>query len=133
MCFSNKTKVCCERVVLFIGIIEIVFGIALAAYGFIGSDHGAEIDFKNQSIPAPQTALAIGALLVGLFTIIVGMLALATAKYKHCCFTAPFMILSFLICIFALVLAFFVLLAPMWKDKTIEGLCDKTDILKGIL
>lgn len=127
-CFENPTKVRCAKIVTIVAFIELIIGIACAIYGFIGSDHGAKIEFKSQNIPAPQTALAISALIVGLLTIIVGCLGLATAKYKQCCFACPFMILSFVIFILAILLAFFILLAPAYKKQSVDYMCDNKNI-----
>jgi len=76
--------------------------------------------------------LAICALIVGLLTVVTGLLALATAKYKVCCFTCPFMILSFIVFLIAVILAFFILLAPMWKDRTVKALCANKNIFSGV-
>jgi len=59
--------------------------------------------------------LAVGALIVGLFTVITGLFALATAKWKNPCFAAPYMILSFVVSIAALAVAFAILVAPAKK------------------
>jgi len=77
--------------------------------------------------------LAICALIVGLLTVITGLLALATAKYKVCCFACPFMILSFVVFLIAIILAFFILLAPMWKKKTVDALCANKNIFTGAM
>jgi len=122
-CFSNKTKLCCEKVVLVIGIIELIFGIAAGVWGFLGSNHGADIDFTGTSFPSPTIAFAIMALIGGLLTVIVGLLALCTAKYKVCCFACPFMVLSLIMCIIMLIVAFMGLLAGSYKKEAKKVIC----------
>jgi len=124
-CYSNKTKLCCEKVVLVIGIIELIFGIAAGVWGFLGSNHGADIDFTGLSFPSPTIAFAIMALIGGLLTIVVGLLALCTAKYKVCCFACPFMVLSLIMCVVMLVVAFMGLLASGYKDQAKNIICNE--------
>merc|ERR1712072_461554 len=113
-------------VVLIIGIVELIFGIAAGVWGFLGSNHGADIDFTGLSFPSPTVAFAIMALIGGLLTVIVGLLALCTAKYKVCCFACPFMVLSLIMCIVMLVVAFTGLLASGYKDSAKKLICEES-------
>jgi len=67
---------------------------------------------------------AIAAVLVGLFTIVTGVLGALTAKCKNACFAVPFAIFSLVLCVAMLIVAMLAFIGQSAGDTVRTNLCN---------
>lgn len=91
--------------VLIVSIVLVVLGAFVAIYGYFGLDIEETWVIGDEEFPSPTALFGILAILVGLFTIVTGVLGALTAKCKNACFAIPFAIFSLVLCIAMLVVA----------------------------
>ena len=128
-CFSDATKHKCSKFVMVVGIVLVILGILTLAYGYAQfsgqsfENEYAEMDFTS--------GLAMGTLAAGLFTAIVGICGLLTAKFKKPFFAAPFMICSFIFFIVCLIIGGMSLAPSDDVTEAKEVACTKTIKVDG--
>jgi len=98
-------------------------GLFSGLYGYLGIDINATMTLGDQKIPSPTALFGMLAIVVGIFTFVVGLLGLCAAKWKKCCFTMPFCIFSFILFIVMLVVAFIGILLSSRKDELYASTC----------
>lgn len=91
--------------VLIVSVVLILLGAFVALYGYFGLDIEETWKIGDDEFPSPLSIFAIAAVLVGLFTIVTGVLGALTAKCKNACFAVPFALFSLVLCIAMLVVA----------------------------
>jgi len=128
-CFSNKTKACCAKFVLFVSMGLILIGLISAIYGYFGLDIEDRWELGNITFPSPLALFGLLAILAGLFSMLTGVLGVLAAKYKKCCFTLPFMIFAVVMCIFMLIVAMIAFIGQGATTQVRDAFCNGGDSL----
>lgn len=123
-CFSNKTKACCAKFVLFVSLGLILIGLVAALYGYFGLDIEETWEVGDVKFPSPLALFGVLAILAGLFSMVTGILGVLAAKYKKCCFTFPFMIFAVIMSIFMLIVAMIAFIGQGAKTEVRAAFCD---------
>jgi uncharacterized membrane protein len=123
VCFSNKTKARCASIVLYISIGLIVLGAFCAIYGYFGLDIKETWKIGDEEFPSPLTFFAIAVVIVGLFTLVTGVLGVLTAKCKNACFAVPFALFSFVLMLAMLIVAIIGILVSGAADNVRTNFC----------
>lgn len=92
---------------LWVSILLVVMGILVAVYGYFGLDIEDEWKIDDATtFPSPIALFGVGCILVGLFTVVTGVLGIMTSKCKNVCFAMPFSIFATVLSIAMVVTAF---------------------------
>lgn len=107
ICFTNKTKARCAVIVLYVSILLVVLGLAVAIYGYFGLDIEDEWKIDDETtFPSPLALFGVACILLGLFTVVTGVLGALTSKCKNVCFAMPFSIFATVLSVAMIVVAF---------------------------
>ena len=103
--FKNETKKRCGKFVAIVSLLLMAMGLFAGLYGYFGVDTKSTWTLGEKTYPSPVALFGLLAIVAGAFALITGSLGLCAAKYKNCCFTVPFMILTLTITVFMLAVA----------------------------
>lgn len=112
VCYSDKCKAVCAKVIMVVSIILVILGIVTAIFGAMQDKSVQDKlnlgpDFSLPSIN--NQMLSLGVTILGVIAIVVGILGLLVARFKNCCVTVPFMLLSLIIGLVLLIFGIFVI------------------------
>ena len=89
VCYSSRLIAICQKVVM--GISVLIFILALLCCGFRAMQMGVvstQTDYVDYTVD--QSDLGLGVLVLGVLSIIIGILGCLTGKYKKVIFACPF-------------------------------------------
>jgi hypothetical protein len=104
VCYSDKTKTVCGKIIIGVGIILIGLGILVGTYGWLSLGAGKKIvsSYVNLNINGALPSFTIA---VGILCIVTGLFAIFTGWCKKPWFTIPFMFCTFSIGVLMIIVA----------------------------
>ena len=107
-CFSDDQKNCCKKFITGIAVLATIVGLVMCTYGYLsigGSSLEPNSEYVTEFKIDANAAVALAALIAGIFAILVGLLGFMAAYCMNPLVSFPFGLLSFLIAILAFVCA----------------------------
>jgi len=108
---------------MIVSIVLIVLGLASGLFGYLGIDIEETWEIGDTELPSPMAVFGILAILAGLFSVVTGLFGLLAAKFKKCCFTMPFMILTVIMSILMLIVALLAIVGQGQQDTVFDYMC----------
>ena len=107
-CYSDRTKACCAKVVMFVSLALLLLGLITAIFGLMQMGVVSN-PTTYTAFTFDQSAIGLGVLALGVVAIATAILGLMTAKCKKWCFTLLFIILCAIGGLILLIVAFVLL------------------------
>jgi len=125
-CFANRTKKKMAKIIFIISIVMVLAGLGAGLFGFFGIEKTKDWKLGDKTWPSPTALFGLVAILAGIFVFFTGLLGLAAAHFKKCCFTMPFSIFALILSLLMLVAA---LLGLMAQDEASlrKTICEKPE------
>ena len=122
VCYSNKYKSCCSKVVMFVSVIMFVIGIVCAAFGGMqmGAIPGGD---KLQGKIPDLSRFGLGIVILGAICVVTGILGCLTGKCKKCWFATLFILLAGIIGLVCLILGFVMLGGAGLVSRATDAVC----------
>jgi len=108
---------------MIVSIVLILMGLFSGLFGYFGLDIEETWELGNTEFPSPMALFGVLAILVGLFTVVTGLLGLLAAKFKKCCFTLPFMIFTIVLSIAMLIVALLAIIGQGATEQVTDIFC----------
>jgi hypothetical protein len=109
VCYSNKTKANCAKVVGVISTIMFILGVLVAVFGAMqmGAIPTPKKDGKDFTKGLPDLkSYGLGIVALGVLSVLVGILGCCTAKSKKCLCAGTFIILAMIMGLVCLIFSF---------------------------
>lgn len=125
-CYSDRTKACCAKVVMFVSLAILLLGLITAVFGLM--QMGVVQNPTNYTtFTFDESAFGMGILALGVLAIVIAVLGLMTAKCKKWCFTLLFIVLAAVVGLILLIVAFILMADDSLIEAGKEAACS-TDV-----
>lgn len=121
-CYSNACKNCCTKVVM--GISVLIFILGLVCIGFGAMQMGVVSEATDYvDFTVDQSSLGLGVLVLGVLSVVIGLLGCCTGKYKKPYFACPFILLTMIVGLVTLIIGFIMMGGAAVIQTAVDSAC----------